>query len=752
MANLNILAEQDFRGGAVNAPWRSTGDWTFERGEARPGDGAALVLELDEPQQRLELEMEVMVEHGAAVVAAIGTYRFQVATEAGGVSTIHRPLGPLVADGLEPRLALGRWHQVRMAFGPEGLSVQADRGQTLRGTDPDASLYVVDVVVHGGQGLRFRNVAVRGESVPAAERPKSQPHKEFLVAMTVDFADDLLRAERPWVEKDFRGLVAQLHEWGIQRVYWIYNGDWHTGRWNDCGLFFADQTGKAEKTFRNVPSPLSVVADEAHKRGMTAYAIIKPYDFANNLTSLPDDPDQLPPPGTKRLWSCGGYATRIMPFLTAHPELLMQRHPYGTDATSPGSPVRTIEIYSHDDAPFPFAASDVKLLVSDDNARYRPYSGPVRIVERVEERREVVYHWSGNRQGQAGTRVRVLALHGLDIREKYFAVKLASARPGPLVANRLCALAEVFMDGDEPLPFTLGMRAKQQFAVRGKMWRWMPGTLEEGGANFEFLFGIPSFRADGFGMDSWWAVDSAHDFLAFCRGKSPHAYALSYAHKESRDFLVSFVAGCLDTGVDGVDLRLNSHCSTFEPQAYGFNPPVVEEFRRRYGVDVLTEDFDWFDWQKLQGEYLTQAIREVSSLIRSRGKKCQVHLGHYCATTDRQVSYFNLYHDWKTWLREGLVDETTHKDSRLDSPLCHDVRALSDELGLPFYECRRHGCIRPGETWGELESRVARTAREFGMDGVIFYENAEAQILGGAPGTFEVVSPELAEVIRSLKT
>ena len=43
---------------------------------------------------------------------------------------------------------------------------------------------------------------------------------------------------------------------------------------------------------------------------------------------------------------------------------------------------------------------------------------------------------------------------------------------------------------------------------------------------------------------------------------------------------------------------------------FGYNQPIVDEFRKRYGVDIRTEPFDKLAWAKLRGEYLTQFMRE----------------------------------------------------------------------------------------------------------------------------------------------
>jgi HEAT repeat protein len=98
---------------------------------------------------------------------------------------------------------------------------------------------------------------------------------------------------------------------------------------------------------------------------------------------------------------------------------------------------------------------------------------------------------------------------------------------------------------------------------------------------------------------------------------------------------------------------------------YGFNEPIVQEFRRRHGVDIRTEPFDKEAWGRLRGEYLTQFLRELHTALAKRGKKlCLTLRGDrpnvpqrwLCITTDIPGAG-RLHLDWETWVREGLVDE-----------------------------------------------------------------------------------------------
>ncbi len=53
---------------------------------------------------------------------------------------------------------------------------------------------------------------------------------------------------------------------------------------------------------------------------------------------------------------------------------------------------------------------------------------------------------------------------------------------------------------------------------------------------------------------------------------------------------------------------------------FGFNQPIVDEFCRRYRVDILTQDFDLEAWRALRGEYFTLFLREISDVVHSKGK------------------------------------------------------------------------------------------------------------------------------------
>ena len=106
------------------------------------------------------------------------------------------------------------------------------------------------------------------------------------------------------------------------------------------------------------------------------------------------------------------------------------------------------------------------------------------------------------------------------------------------------------------------------------------------------------------------------------------------------------------------------HCSLRFEDEYGFNQPIVDEFKRRYGQDIREEKFDKNAWYRLRGEYVTQFLRELSVALRKRGKKLGMavdpqdsHLPApwLCVRDVRPTG--RIYMDWERWVSEGIVDE-----------------------------------------------------------------------------------------------
>jgi hypothetical protein len=102
-----------------------------------------------------------------------------------------------------------------------------------------------------------------------------------------------------------------------------------------------------------------------------------------------------------------------------------------------------------------------------------------------------------------------------------------------------------------------------------------------------------------------------------------------------------------------VCLRSQSKPADYADQ-YGFNDPVSNEYLKRYGVDIRTEDFNLQQWRDLGGEYLTRFLRELRKILNAEQMLLSVGaprgsvLGSPMGNTTLQ---------WPLWIQEGLIDQ-----------------------------------------------------------------------------------------------
>lgn len=91
---------------------------------------------------------------------------------------------------------------------------------------------------------------------------------------------------------------------------------------------------------------------------------------------------------------------------------------------------------------------------------------------------------------------------------------------------------------------------------------------------------------------------------------------------------------------------------------------AVRAFKERYGVDVLTQPFDMDKFLELRGEFVTQYLRELRAVFNKHGKKLAFYIdAKESEIPQRWPSYPGILvpgrvkMDWRTWVKEGLVDE-----------------------------------------------------------------------------------------------
>ncbi|MBT4821402.1 MAG: hypothetical protein HON70_37175, partial [Lentisphaerae bacterium] len=133
-------------------------------------------------------------------------------------------------------------------------------------------------------------------------------------------------------------------------------------------------------------------------------------------------------------------------------------------------------------------------------------------------------------------------------------------------------------------------------------------------------------------------------------GKSTCIGALCYAYPEVRAYFDRYIDELLAYGVDGFMFCTKSRHGMPLTAKYGFNEPIALEYKRRFGADPRTEDYDRDAWLDLQGEYIVSWVKSATAKVHQHGGRTAIAL-----PARKRNHYANL--DWRQVVIEKAVDE-----------------------------------------------------------------------------------------------
>ena len=575
----------------------------------------------------------------------------------------------------------------------------------------------------------------------------------FLLSATVDFPDDVGRGA--YTHQLLDEMMVQLKSLGVRRVYWLYYGDidpdsdWATAS-------FAH--GYGPETLERIGEPVSAAVPVAHRHGLEIYAVVKPYDLFGGWGTYPEGSPEANATNVKRI---GATVRDVDPFLERHPHALIRRRPFGGPPDLLALPVKRIRLLKMDDSPTRIRKENLEIWTSPENYRYQRVDADFTLEEAVEPSPREVRDSFDTVVTAKGAPVRTLTLEGLDLTHPYVVITTNFKDQEGDFRNTALGMVEAYGPGPEPLPVVV--------ATHSSMWKFPRdlrtyGDFRTYGLDFDSGFGAYLGDLD---VDNTiakenirWRSVSDDGLIAFTKGKNETLVsAPCEAYPEVRKLWTGWIDRALQTGVDGVDVRLNSHVGcTDESFEYGFNEPLLEEYRQRFGRDLLTDAPDLEGLARVRGEHVTSFMRETSSRVRGAGKKMQFHMHPDAfrpnpSPRERFWSLTNIHYDWRTWLREGLVDGCTMRPSRFEGtpnlppgeakrahisqtladPVVSEMLALARETGTPVCLNGFVGLMDVDQYVDELET-IFHDGRFGGFD---VYECAE--ILRATPDSSRLV-------------
>jgi hypothetical protein len=286
--------------------------------------------------------------------------------------------------------------------------------------------------------------------------------------------------------------------------------------------------------------------------------------------------------------------------------------------------------------------------------------------------------------------------------------------------------------------------------MNGAIGQPVKAPFEQTGVEFDLWPGTPTAVFPGFdGIRARWIFDRREGFIAVACGKEKNPVAcLSPSFAEARAWWLEWVKDCLEAGADGIEMRMRNHHSPLAWAEFGFEEPVVEAFKERYGIDLLTtDDFDRPAWRRLRGEAYTEFYREVRQLVKPRGKKLGLHISQSMCLEPEFGCAMDIHWDWRTWLNESLADSITMKEVWPHSRFGEEVTKHTRPGGVPVIFCPYANTLWSAPGGAEVCARRIQLAREHGFDGFQYYECASV-VRGTKDGRIIMEQPALKEVFQ----
>ena len=522
--------------------------------------------------------------------------------------------------------------------------------------------------------------------------------RTFLLSATVDFPDDVRTGV--YTHEVLDDMMLHLKRLGVRRVNWLYYGDVDRDSFWAGGMFL---NRYGPETIDRIGEPLAAAVTAAHRNGLEIHGVVKPYDIGGSGT-YPEGSAESAKSVTRRI---GGTVQFLVPFLERYPHTLIQRRPYKAPPGLSTLPIRKVRLLKDDASPTRIRKENLQFWTSQDNYRYQRKEVDFTLKEAVEPAPRDVRDSFDALVTAKGDPVRTLTLEGLNLTDRYILITTDFRDRTGDFTNTPLGMIEAYGLSPDPIPIVV--------ATRSAMWQ-SPRDFRSYGMEFDSGFGqyLGDLDADNAiaKENIRWRSVSDDGVIAFARGKNETlASAPCEAYPEVVKLWSGWVDRILHAGVDGLSVRLNSHggCND-EPNEYGFNEPLMVEYRERFGIDALEDHLVLKRLPLIRGEHVTAFLRETAKKVRRAGKKMQVHMHPDAfrpnpSPRERYWSLTNIDYDWRSWMRGGMMDGSIMRPSRfegtpnplygqasragieqtLTDPFVSDMLSTASEANVPVY-------------------------------------------------------------------
>ncbi len=528
---------------------------------------------------------------------------------------------------------------------------------------------------------------------------------------TTDYSDNVSVNDSFMDINQLDDLHKSLASLGVTRHQWIVSTYWSFYEKHPYGIDL-----------------LTEVVKSAHRYGIELYAEIKLFEDGGVRSVLPHT---MPfPKEAVAFKDICGISPWANPFSASHPEMSLKRKP-GTYEFQ--GPVKTIRLIKDSDEPTRVKAEHLTIYTSATNNRFTEYTGPVSFRESVEWRKGFP-KWK---------QCRILHLEGLELGDDqtYILIRCTLADKQGDFSNEIGKIIELIGPDGKTIPYIFGSGSvtysERDIMImageeRKKYIRYFqhPEVKKE-------MHDVEKMKAhyqDFYVFDEFYKLTKRKTldrdgFIAVACGKQKYMLGnLNPVYPEVREHWMDITRFCLERGVDGINYRMANHTKSPDYWNYGFNEPVLEVSGGRTDYTTVSH---------INGNALTQFLKEAKTVIRDDGKKLTLHLHSELLMADDRFESRNsipslppnIEWQWQTWVNE-IADDLEFRGSFKLQPWnlqkALDIfSAVTHVANKPFYFQSDFHSYPSDEGRKQVKlEEIALVKKYPRIDGFVLYETA----------------------------
>lgn len=607
------------------------------------------------------------------------------------------------------------------------------------------ALTILLLIVNGWVMAQTVNYSIdKNGSMPSNEQLPMPTKGGKMIAPVVDIMPQL-RGFHDY--EKVREEMAFLKKLGFNRVYFVLCQPGYPSFSDPTLSVMPTDKGTGNQTLASILAlgdPNYVYMYEAKRLGMEAWAIIKPYESGTGFT-IPHG--AIAPLSRKQIETIGGQHIHFDNLISSNPGLRVKRKPEQDSILERlKEPIKTLEVaFSMDsfkqivsyDKYFEFDGlkeseiqiPEINLWYSETNGKYMKYNGNIEVKSNFEYRH--VKDANGFSLSEEPKRFLILTINNFSLPENYNYLAITLDENKNLFTIPYSMIKAYTRSGE--IPITTGIHSRSPMSQEEgnkspeeRAWGLENRPVKNKEAlklfmNWGFEF---QFQGTGHWGDGW--VSSP--LYGIAKGKRKYmAGTPCEANPEVQEYWLEQVERVVEMGFDGIDFRLQNHSGMVTDYVnYGYNEPIINRYKEKYGVDILKTEADPLKIMKIRGEYYLSFLEKAAKVIHSSGKKMQVHLRHaheqpVLSDDFNELGFWampKIILDWKKAI--DLADEITIKDyyhGDFRPKMGDSIKAYANDKGKPVWI---HNYFTQGD--GVEYDFFNAVEQDEKIDGILLYE------------------------------